>query len=376
MDLKDKLLLLKGHVLISDAAKYLSVAFDYNVTEADIFRFAMENHLTMSIYCANPIMALKGKIVALEQAPVSIIGEKRNGLDLLSSGCSSFEDVLPDEIKIMKLLKYRNIFLVVEGEIIPSLHREGEVVIFEENAMLTGVYDIIANKISQLHLDQAYFALASSEIAASPIIEEGFMGLPGIIVQGKDGTIWELQEEYVGREEVDGEEEVDREEEVGFASDYWLEEENLRMLKCDKSWEENVFSLDKVFVPIGHTFTNDAYCPANQWPSKKDVFFVVRSRTLIDFKNKFLTWEPDSKSLELSSVITLPSDTTETVNLIRGKILTGRAAIMKELRVKSWTTVKNYKKRGLIIRTTPSGKPLITDTEAENFLLVSKIQLK
>lgn len=57
-------------------------------------------------------------------------------------------------------------------------------------------------------------------------------------------------------------------------------------------------------------------------------------------------------------------------SLLPGKILTGRKEIMEGLGVSSWTTVKKYKKKGLLITCNrANNKPQTTDAEIERWRL-------
>lgn len=58
-----KLFDLKEWVTVPDAAAYLSDAFGEIVTEADILRFTLDKHLTLSVYLPNGATVKRGKIV-------------------------------------------------------------------------------------------------------------------------------------------------------------------------------------------------------------------------------------------------------------------------------------------------------------------------
>lgn len=48
-----KLFKLKEWLLVGDAARHLSLAFGENVTDADVFRLALDGHLTLSVHLVN-----------------------------------------------------------------------------------------------------------------------------------------------------------------------------------------------------------------------------------------------------------------------------------------------------------------------------------
>lgn len=57
-----KLLKLKEWLTIDDAARHLSMMFEEEVTEADIFRLALDGHLTLSVNFVNGARARRGSI--------------------------------------------------------------------------------------------------------------------------------------------------------------------------------------------------------------------------------------------------------------------------------------------------------------------------
>jgi hypothetical protein len=59
----NKLLKLKNWLTVPDAARHLSILFGEEVTEADIFRFALDRHLTLSVDFVNKATAQCGKII-------------------------------------------------------------------------------------------------------------------------------------------------------------------------------------------------------------------------------------------------------------------------------------------------------------------------
>jgi len=62
-----KLFKLKEWLTVRDAAKHLSVIFEEKVTEADIFRLALDGHLKLSVYFVNIKTARLGRVVTWEE---------------------------------------------------------------------------------------------------------------------------------------------------------------------------------------------------------------------------------------------------------------------------------------------------------------------
>jgi len=86
-----KLLKLKAWLTVPDAARHLSILFGVDVSEADILRFALDGHLTLSVDFVNHATARCGKIIPLADAEIKkipaldgdgVIGVVKSGLYL------------------------------------------------------------------------------------------------------------------------------------------------------------------------------------------------------------------------------------------------------------------------------------------------------
>lgn len=63
-----KLLKLKDWLTAPEAARHLTLLFGEDVSEADIYRLALDGHLTLSVYLVNAASARCGKVIPLEEA--------------------------------------------------------------------------------------------------------------------------------------------------------------------------------------------------------------------------------------------------------------------------------------------------------------------
>jgi ribosomal protein L21 len=91
-----KLLKLKDWLTVPDAARHLSILFGEDVSEADVLRFALDGHLTLSVDFVNVAAAQCGKIIPLRDAKIKIIqtsegksyrsinGIRRNDVNVIS----------------------------------------------------------------------------------------------------------------------------------------------------------------------------------------------------------------------------------------------------------------------------------------------------
>jgi len=67
-EIKSKLFNLKKWLLLPEAAKYLSMLLNEEVSETDVLRLALDKHLTLSVDFVNHTYVRRGKVVPLEQA--------------------------------------------------------------------------------------------------------------------------------------------------------------------------------------------------------------------------------------------------------------------------------------------------------------------
>lgn len=168
-----KLFNLKEWLTVADTARHLSIVFGEEVTEADVLRFALDGHLRLSVNFVNHARARCGKVVGYEDAdwgefPAELVATLPN---------------IPDEAKGKPLpyMKSLNIddkrFLNLEKEV-TSLH---------------GVWDLPMIGGEQLDIERRYQMLTGGP---SVTLET----LDGTFVEGRDGKICQLQEDYDNNE--------------------------------------------------------------------------------------------------------------------------------------------------------------------------------
>ena len=73
-----KLLKLMEWVTVPDAARYLSILFGEDVSEADVLRLALDGHLTLSVDFVNVATAQCGKTIPLADAERKVIKISEN----------------------------------------------------------------------------------------------------------------------------------------------------------------------------------------------------------------------------------------------------------------------------------------------------------
>jgi len=69
---------IKEWLTIKDAAKSLSISAGEKVTKADVLRFALDGHLTLSVYFVNGAVARRGELVSFEDTNWTLIPQPFN----------------------------------------------------------------------------------------------------------------------------------------------------------------------------------------------------------------------------------------------------------------------------------------------------------
>lgn len=121
-----KLFSLREWVTVPEAAKYLSVIFGEEVTEADVLRFALDRHLKLSVNFINRVNAKFAHIVDwestewLQMPPFSELNEESKYWELELR--DQFFSILQEHVEVMcaierekiKLSKVLDIPLILE----------------------------------------------------------------------------------------------------------------------------------------------------------------------------------------------------------------------------------------------------------------------
>lgn len=92
---------LKKWLTIKEAAKSLSISVGEKVTEADVLRFALDGHLTLSVYFVNGAVARRGEIVSLEDTNWTLIPQPLNapGIVILEQDPELPPAVMPQRLQ-------------------------------------------------------------------------------------------------------------------------------------------------------------------------------------------------------------------------------------------------------------------------------------
>lgn len=196
-----KLFNLKEWLTVADAARHLSIAFGEDVTEADVLRLALDGSLRLSIYFVNHAKARCGKVVPWKETEWTLfpgldqlVGSqpaKKVHYDLDARPCPAklealFKELSPEEIqKFTPVLRSLNI------------DDERYLTLSEDVATLQGVWDLPMIGAERLDIEHEY-----QNLTGGPSVT--LENLDGAFVEGSDGQICQLQEDWDENEYVAG----------------------------------------------------------------------------------------------------------------------------------------------------------------------------
>jgi len=146
---KGKLLNLREWLTVPDAARHLSNIFKEEVSEADILRLALDEHLKLSVYFVNHAHAIRGKVVSYEKKDKEVNGalfRKRINID-------------------------NDRYLNLEGEV----------------TSIGGVWDLCMIGNERLEVENKY-----QNLTDGPKVT--LIGLDGAFVVDEDGEIYQIQD--------------------------------------------------------------------------------------------------------------------------------------------------------------------------------------
>ena len=172
-----KLLRLREWLTISEAAKHMSISFGEEVTEADVLRVALDGHLRLSVNFVNHARARCGKPVAIEDAEW---GEYPAELVSTLPG-------MPEEAK-GKPLRYMK-GLNIDGERCLTLS--------DDVATIHGTWDLPMIGAEALDIEHEFQMLTGGPAVTLSSLE-------GAFVEGLDGSLCQLQEDFDSNEHQRG----------------------------------------------------------------------------------------------------------------------------------------------------------------------------
>lgn len=189
-----KLFNLKEWLTVADAAKHLSIVFGEDVNEADVLRLALDGRLLISVYFVNHAKARCCKVITWDETdwwlcpgllPLMEGVKKMAGREITSEYYRYPQklEALLNEIPEAERGNYHPFMreLNIDGERFLKLS--------DEVTTLHGVWDLPMIGNEKLDVEHEY-----QKLTGGPSVT--LQGLIGTFVEGRDGQICQLQEEF------------------------------------------------------------------------------------------------------------------------------------------------------------------------------------
>lgn len=127
-----KLFKLKEWVTLTDAAKYLSLSLDEEVSQVDLLRLVLDKHLTLSVLFVNKVPAKKGKKIPYSEVLFKEIPSLFN---------ENVTIQIPDSIEIINNYFKDKFYIKLEDEIF----------------LLSGIYDLPLIGNDRIDIERLYY---------------------------------------------------------------------------------------------------------------------------------------------------------------------------------------------------------------------------
>lgn len=190
-----KLFNLKKWLTIADAARHLAIVFGEDVTEADVLRLGLDGRLMLSVYFVNHARARCGKVVYLDEIDWRLCPSlKGSGMRLQTTGehCLDQENVWQAPAKLVALLKDVPVAEWPNWVALPSgLNIDGQrfLELSDSVTTLRGVWDLPMVGNERLDIEHEY-----QNLTGGPAVT--LQGIDGAFVEGRDGQMCQLQEDF------------------------------------------------------------------------------------------------------------------------------------------------------------------------------------
>jgi hypothetical protein len=180
-----KLFNLKEWLTVADAARHLSIVFGEDVAEADVLRLALDRQLRLSVYFVNHAKARCGKVVRYNEAELmAAIASGNLPTDLKwhtwppGAMATLRPDMPPEDAEksttmLMSLRIDDDRYLTLSDEI----------------TTMRGVWDLPMIGNERLDIEHEY-----QNLTGGPAVT--LQGLDGAFVEGRDGQLCQLQEDF------------------------------------------------------------------------------------------------------------------------------------------------------------------------------------
>jgi len=278
-----KLFNLKEWLTVADAAKHLSIVFGEDVTEADVLRLALDRRLRLSVRFVNHAKARCGKVVHLEEVDWKLVPSLNgSGMRLQDAGEPSLktDNVWQAPAKLLALLKdvptdeWPNWIALPRG-----LNVDGErfLELSDDVTTLREVWDLPMIGNEQLDIEHEY-----QNLTGGPAVT--LQGLDGAFVEGRDGEMCQLQEDFDDNEFQSGSKAALEKLKLRFAEMMVLDPTEEGAAEAEALLNRHEEDRKRFLERRKTRPARESYYPAGGLP--KDAVIVVRTEALREFERQ------------------------------------------------------------------------------------------
>lgn len=258
---------LKEWLTVADAARHLSIVFGEDVTEADVLRLALDGRLRLSVYFVNHAKARCGKVVRYSEAELSeaiASGNLPQDLNWHTWPPGAMAALRPDlSPDIAEKLAVMLMSLRIDDDRYLTLD--------DTVTTLRGVWDLPMIGNEQPDIEHEYQSLTGGPAVT-------LQGLDGAFVEGRDGEICQLQEDY-----------DENEYQPGSSAQLERLKQHIAENNIEGAEAESLLNLykeeRKEFLEKRRTRpAKENYYPAGRLP--EDAVIVVRTEALREFERR------------------------------------------------------------------------------------------
>ncbi|HRQ46200.1 MAG TPA: hypothetical protein PK725_04575 [Rhodocyclaceae bacterium] len=331
-----KLFKLREWLTIPETARYMSISFGEDVTEADVLRLALDGHVRLSVHFVNHAKARCGKVISRDETDWWLCPDSEvfpGGRPMNRADQATVATTKPAPPKLAALLdelppNEREKFVPIMRSL--NIDDERFLTLSDDVVTLQGIWDLPMIGAERLDVEHQFQALTGGPAVT-------LINLEGAFVEELDGALCQLQEDFDENEYQAGSRaqlEVLKQRIV----ENGIEDEEAHLLSSRHKEERGKF-LERRRTPPAK---ENCY-PAGGLP--RDAVFVVRTEALREFERSV---DP------ASDVPEKPMTTTE-----RNSLLTIIAALCEHSAI-------NVQERGVAMKiaqlTEEMGAPVSDDT--------------
>lgn len=278
-----KLFNLKEWLTVADAARHLAIVFGEDVTEADVLRLALDGRLRLSVYFVNHAEARCGKVVTWDETDWWLFPDSDDfpgGRVMKRGGQSTTNESRPCPQKLEAL--FNEIPETERGKYYPimrELNIDGErfLALSDDVTTLRGVWDLPMIGGEQLDIEHKYQMLTGGPSVT-------LQTLDGAFVEGREGQICQLQEDYDDNEYQAGSKAALEKLKHRFAEMMALDPSEEGAAEAEALLNRHDEDRKKFLEKRKVRPAKENYYPAGGLP--KDAVIVVRTDALREFERR------------------------------------------------------------------------------------------